>query len=52
MNNPVCYCFEYTEEDIVKDVVANDGTSVIMERILSEKQNGACNCKTKHPAGR
>ena len=30
MNNPVCFCFEYSEEGIVKDVVANDGTSIIM----------------------
>ncbi len=52
MNNPVCFCFEYTEEDIVKDVVDNDGTSRIMERILSGKKNGFCNCKTKHPEGR
>ncbi len=52
MNNQVCFCFGYTEEDIIRDVVDNSGTSHILERILSEKNNGACNCKSRHPEGR
>jgi len=50
--NPICYCFGYSEEDIVRDVRENNGTSLIMERILSEKKQGACNCTVKHPLGR
>lgn len=52
MNNNVCFCFGYTEEDLVKDVIANNGISHILECILNEKKNGACNCKTRHPEGR
>jgi len=48
----ICYCFGYTEEDIIRDVMENNGTSLIVERILSDKQKGACNCKNNHPEGR
>jgi len=48
----VCYCFGYSEEDIIRDVLENDGTSSILERILSEKKKGTCNCKFNHPEGR
>ncbi len=52
MENRVCYCFGYTEEDITRDVVDNKGRSLIMERILSEKKVGGCNCGKNHPLGR
>jgi hypothetical protein len=48
----LCYCFGYSEEDIIRDVVENEGTSSIMERILKEKKKGACRCGTTHPLGR
>lgn len=48
----ICYCFGYSEEDIVRDVRENNGISSIVERILSEKKRGGCNCKYNHPAGR
>ncbi|MBI5633843.1 MAG: hypothetical protein HZA15_10230 [Nitrospirae bacterium] len=51
-NNPICYCFGYSEEDIIRDVLENNGISSILERILSEKKRGGCNCKTNHPQGR
>ena len=50
--NLVCYCFGYSEEDIVRDVRENIGMSSILERIISEKKNGTCNCKFNHPEGR
>jgi hypothetical protein len=48
----VCYCFGYSEEDIIKDVIKNSGTSSILERILGEKQKGTCRCSTTHPLHR
>jgi hypothetical protein len=48
----ICYCFGYSEEDIVRDVLENNGTSLIMERIQNEKKKGTCNCKFNHPEGR
>ncbi len=52
MENQICYCFAYSEEDITRDVLANKGRSLIMERILAEKKGGGCNCGTNHPLGR
>jgi hypothetical protein len=48
----ICYCFGYSEEDIIRDVANNNGTSSILERILNEKKNGRCNCMFNHPEGR
>jgi len=48
----ICYCFGYSEEDIVKDVLEHEGTSLILERILYEKKKGTCRCGTTHPLGR
>jgi len=50
--NLICYCFGYSEEDIVRDVVENSGTSSILQRILNEKKKGSCNCKVNHPEAR
>jgi hypothetical protein len=47
----ICYCFSYTASDIERDVLAN-GKSTIMERIMSEKKAGGCQCATKNPKGR
>ncbi len=48
----ICYCFGYSEEDIVRDVIENGGVSSIMEKIMGEKKKGTCNCKYNHPEGR
>ncbi len=48
----VCYCFGYSEEDIIRDVREGKGTSAILARIQKEKKKGACNCKHNHPEGR
>ncbi|MCX5831533.1 MAG: hypothetical protein NT140_06565 [Deltaproteobacteria bacterium] len=50
--NLICYCFGYSEEDIIRDVQGNNGTSSILERILNEKKQGMCRCDTTHPLGR
>jgi hypothetical protein len=47
----VCYCFEYTREDIEKDYLHN-GRSTILEKIALEKKAGGCNCDKKNPKGR
>ncbi len=47
----ICYCFDYTEEDIEIDYAGN-GQSTIMERIISEKKDGKCKCETNNPKGR
>jgi hypothetical protein len=52
MANQICYCFGYSDEDIVSDVLGNKGNSTILERIVNEKKNGGCNCGTSHPLGR
>jgi len=48
----ICYCFGYSEEDIIADVLKNSGSSSILERILGEKKKGTCRCSTTHPLHR
>ena len=50
--NLICYCFGYSQEDIMADVENNRGVSTIHQRILGEKKKGTCNCKINHPEGR
>ena len=47
----VCYCFNYSEDDIIKDAREHN-RSLIMEKILAAKQAGGCNCATTNPKGR
>ncbi len=47
----VCYCFEYSKNDIERDYLKY-GRSLIMENIASEKRAGECHCAEKHPKGR
>ncbi len=51
MKTLVCYCFGYSAADIEQDLIKN-GKSTIMNRIISEKKNGACQCADKNPKGR
>ncbi len=48
----ICYCFSYTEKDIVKDCRNNGGNSIILKRIEEAKKNYTCQCETKHPQKR
>lgn len=52
MNPLVCYCFEHSEEDIRRDVLNHNGHSSILEKILTAKKQGACQCVEKHPERR
>lgn len=52
MARKICYCFDYTEDDIRDDLLRHDGHSSILERIVREKQQGACRCHELHPEGR
>ena len=47
----ICYCFEYSADDIRKDFTKN-GKSTIMERIEMEKKFGNCQCAIKNPKGK
>ena len=47
----VCYCFGFTKQDIEQDLVENR-RSLIMEKIMSEKKAGGCDCKNLNPKGR
>ena len=47
----ICYCFNYTESDIVADILEN-GKSTIEERIKAEKKAGTCECAAKNPSGK
>jgi hypothetical protein len=51
MREFICYCFEYTREDIEQDILEN-GHSMIMEKIMAEKKLGTCQCATKNPKGK
>jgi len=48
----ICYCFNYTQGDITSDLLANNGKSKILERIMAEKKAGNCQCTEKNPRGR
>ena len=50
-NDLICYCFEYTAEDIQQDYKINR-RSTIMEKIQAEKKFGNCRCSVKNPKGR
>ena len=50
MQDLICYCFGYTQADIKQDFILN-GRSLIMEKIMTEKKMGTCECVTKNPSG-
>lgn len=52
MVKKICYCFDYTDNDIRSDIIQNDGRSLILEKIVVAKQNGSCECASRHPEGR
>ena len=49
MSDLICYCFEYTSDDIRQDFIKH-GRSIIMEKIKAAK--GSCQCTTKNPKGK
>lgn len=51
MDTMVCYCFEYRESDIRRDVLNNGGTSQIMQQVIEARRTGTCQCHITHPKG-
>ena len=51
MDGLICYCFNYSAEDIRQDYLSNR-RSTIMEKIQTEKKFGRCQCAVKNPKGR
>jgi hypothetical protein len=51
IDNLICYCFDYTKNDIEQDFIRN-GRSLIMEKIAAEKKAGGCDCANKNPKRR
>ena len=47
----ICYCFEYTKDDVIRDFKHNN-RSLITEKIAAEKKAGSCDCTNKNPKGR
>jgi hypothetical protein len=50
MHEIICYCFDFTREDIAHDLREN-GHSTILERIAGAKRLGSCRCALKNPKG-
>ena len=51
MAEKICFCFNYTDEDIAQDVLTH-GKSLIMKKIMASKKAGSCRCATENPKGR
>ncbi len=51
MEQMVCYCFHYSEQDIVDDY-KDHGTSTILAKIKDAKIGSACRCEQTHPEKR
>ncbi|MGQ0550347.1 MAG: putative iron-sulfur cluster-binding metallochaperone [Armatimonadota bacterium] len=48
---PVCYCFDFTERDIIEDVERH-GEGRIFKEIAANVKAGLCACEIKNPSGR
>ncbi len=51
MSELICYCFNYTIDDIKADFKQH-GKSLILEKITKEKKLNGCDCANKNPKGR
>jgi len=47
---PLCYCFDYSREDVRRDIEAA-GMTTILDQIKGEVQGGFCACEVKNPSG-
>lgn len=48
---PVCYCFDYTAQAIVEDVIKNGGKTDIPAQITAQVKAGNCFCEITNPQG-
>lgn len=46
----LCYCFDYTREDIRRDIT-HRGETDIPDKIKAEVEGGFCACEVKNPSG-
>lgn len=51
MNETICFCFGYTQQDIERDALAH-GRSTLLEHIAASLTAGACRCAQANPRGR
>ncbi len=51
MKKLVCYCFGFSEQDILDDLETH-GRSTILDKIISAKKANSCQCEAKHPQKR
>lgn len=51
LDDLVCYCFGYTVNDIEQDIIKNERSLIIIEKIAAEKRAGGCDCANKNPKG-
>jgi hypothetical protein len=51
MAEKICFCFNYTDEDIAQEVRTH-GKSLLLERIRAAKKAGLCRCANENPKGR
>ncbi len=47
---PLCYCFDYSRENIRRDIESS-GSTTVLEDIKAEVQGGFCACEVKNPSG-
>jgi hypothetical protein len=52
MKELICYCFEYTEQDILDDLNRNKGKSSILAKIAEARKSNNCRCDVQHPEKR
>jgi hypothetical protein len=52
MDELICFCYGYTEEDIKRDLIDNKGRSSILESVAEARKKGTCECEEKHPQKR
>lgn len=48
---PLCYCFDYTWDDLSRDL-ALDGDTDVPKRVKAEVKRGFCACDVKNPSGK
>jgi hypothetical protein len=46
--NTLCYCFEITEDEVIKEILKTGKTAVI-EKIKKFIKKDECDCKNKNP---
>jgi len=50
MTDKLCYCFNFTKQDIV-DEIKSTGQTTIPDYIRKKIKEGACECETLNPKG-